>query len=81
MVKNLSRTEPNLVSVRLFAKNGTYRIASAAQAPLRVSFELNAEAIVPGSTPGRDQCGEVAFGLPPAVPACVFIQPGTLDCR
>jgi len=50
------------------------------QKPLRVSFELKDEAFSKDRTPGRDQCGEVAFGLAPAKPACTF-KPDLLDCK
>ena len=43
-------------------------------------FELNTEAFPRGGTPGRDQCGEVAFGLAPAKPGCTF-KLGMLDCK
>ncbi|MEO6026113.1 MAG: DUF4215 domain-containing protein [Candidatus Binatia bacterium] len=80
VVKDQSRVEPNQIAVFLIAKNGTYPISSGSQAPLRVTFELNDGAFPPGGTPGRNQCGEVAFGLPPAKPACIF-KPGLLDCK
>ena len=80
VVKDLSRFEPNLIAVSVIAKSGTYPITDASQSPVRVSFELNAEAFPRGGTPGRDQCGEVAFGLAPAKPACTF-KLGVLNCK
>jgi cysteine-rich repeat protein len=80
VVKDLSRVDPNRVDVFLIAKNGTYVVTDGSQAPLSATIELNDTAFPTGGTPGRDQCGEIDFGLPPAKPAC-FYKPGAMDCK
>jgi cysteine-rich repeat protein len=71
VIKDFSRREPGQIGFLLKAKDGTYPFQNpAAQAPIQVTVELNANALPPGGTPGRNQCGETAFGVPPAEPAC-----------
>ncbi len=79
VVKDLSRVSPNRIDVFLLAKSGTYAV-SGSGIPLEMSFELNAQAFPPGGTPGRDQCAETKFQLPPNKPACIT-KPGTVDCK
>ena len=80
VVKDLSRVSPNRVAVFLLAKNGTYALSDPGQVPLKLSFELNDQAFPPGGTPGRDQCAETNFQIPPAKPACIT-KPGLIDCK
>jgi hypothetical protein len=48
---------------------------------VRVTFELNDTALPPGGTPGRDQCGEIEFNLPPDKPYCEFKAGRKLKCK
>ena len=72
VVKDLSRIVPGRIGVFMKAKGSTYPLVSFDQPPVRVTVELNDTALPSGGTPGRDQCGEVAFGLPPLRPSCSF---------
>ena len=64
---------PGLVRVIFSAQTGgTYALAPG-QEPITVAVELNDTAVPPGSTRGRDQCGEQPFGLFPATPRCTFV--------
>ena len=71
VVTNKSKSVPGLVQIVLKGKDGTYPLIPG-QEPLTVTVELNDLALPAGGTPGIDQCGEVIFGVPPAVPACIF---------
>jgi len=79
-VANKSNSVPGLVTVTLKAVTATYTL-SPGQEPLTVTLELNDQALPAGSLPGTDQCGEVVFGVPPAVPACVFSGGPTNDAK
>ena len=62
---------PNVVKVAVTGRNGTYVVAPGDE-PVTVGFELNDTSIPPGGVAGTDLCGEVAFEVPPNVPACQF---------
>jgi cysteine-rich repeat protein len=79
-IANKSNSVPGLVTVVLKAVTATYTL-SPGQEPLTVTLELNDQALPAGSLPGTDQCGEVVFGVPPAVPACVFSGGPTNDAK
>lgn len=71
IITNKSKSVPGLVTVNIKGIDGTYALAPG-QEPITVTVELNNQGLPAGGTPGTDQCGEVIFGTPPAVPACVF---------
>jgi hypothetical protein len=48
--------------------------------PLRVTFELNTNALPPGGAPGQDQCGEIQF-LVVDKPTCTFINSSKVSCK
>ncbi len=59
--KDQSRFAPGRMAVFVKAKGGEFHTVTAQTLPVTVSIELNDTALPPGGTPGRDQCGEVAF--------------------
>jgi cysteine-rich repeat protein len=60
VLRDLSRFTPGMISVVIQGKQGDYRIVPG-QEPVTVTLELNDNALPPGGTPGRDQCGEASF--------------------
>jgi cysteine-rich repeat protein len=81
LLKDLSRFGANQVSIVVGAKKGTYFITENLS-PVRVTVELNDTAVPPGSTPGRDQCGEVQFKRESeGLPACEFRAGRKLKCK
>jgi cysteine-rich repeat protein len=81
-VKDQSGFTPGRIAFFAKAKNGTY-VITPGEEPLAVTVELNPTAFPPGHTPGRDQCGEVRFTLPPLAPSCWFqgSNLNVLKCR
>ena len=78
LIRDLSRFTPGLIGVIIQGKNGDYRLVPG-QEPVTVSVELNDNALPPGGTPGRDQCGEAKYGtLSP--PSCAF-KGSNLICK
>jgi cysteine-rich repeat protein len=71
---------PDTYDLDISAQTGTYGLTPGRE-PVTVGIELNDSAVPPGRTPGRDQCGEIAFGVPPASPSCRFEKNDTtLTC-
>ena len=68
---------PNTFSVQVTGNKGLYPLLIGDD-PIRVTFELNSNALPPGGTPGRDQCGEVQFGKL-VKPRCKFVG-ANLNC-
>jgi hypothetical protein len=71
VIKNLLTLDPKLFSVLVQGNFGTYTVKPGDE-PIRVTVELNAQAIPPGGTPGRDQCGEIGY-LTSGRPVCTFV--------
>ena len=71
IVTDASSRTPGLIKVVAIGKAGSYPLVPG-QEPLTVTVELNDTASPPGGTPGTDECGEIAFAHPPAVPSCRF---------
>ena len=70
IIKDLSRFAPNRVGLLIKGKPGHYPLIPGNE-PLTVTVELNDTAVPPGSTLGKDQCGEVAYVLAPSsLPSC-----------
>ncbi len=67
----VSTAQANVVKVAVSGRNGSYVLAPGDD-PVTVGFELNDTSIPPGGVAGTDLCGEIAFELPPNVPACKF---------
>jgi cysteine-rich repeat protein len=68
------------IGVVIQGKQGDYRL-SQGQEPLSVSIALNDHALPEGSTPGRDQCGEVTFTNSTSAPHCEFKGASVLRCK
>jgi len=73
IIKQLLFVDPMLFSVAVQGSDGGYALHPGDE-PLRVTVELNANAVPAGGSPGRDQCGEVAFQEPPGKPTCTFVN-------
>ena len=70
VIKNLLFIDPTLFTVVVKGDRGTYPLLPGEE-PVRVTVELNANALPSGGTPGRDQCGEIQY-LDLAKPTCTF---------
>jgi hypothetical protein len=70
VIRNLLFLDPTLFSIGIRGDFGTYPLEPGEE-PIRVTVELNSDALPPGGTPGRDQCGEIQF-VEVGKPTCVF---------
>ena len=70
VIRNLLFLDPTLFSVSVRGDLGTYPMQPGKE-PIRITVEFNTNALPPGGTPGRDQCGEVQF-LELGRPTCTF---------
>ncbi len=69
VVTDKSAKVPGLVMFSIDGQRGDYPLAPG-ESPITVAIELNDTGNPPGAMPGVDQCGEVRFLVPPAVPSC-----------
>ena len=70
VIRNLLFKDPKLFSISIRGDFGTYPLEPGEE-PIRATIELNSDALPPGGTPGRDQCGEIQF-LELQKPLCTF---------
>ena len=76
-----SRTSPGLMRFVISANSGaTYQLEPGKE-PLTAAVGLNDTAVPRGAARGIDQCGEIAFALPPAAPSCRFTNVNVLSCK
>jgi cysteine-rich repeat protein len=80
VIRNLLFQDPTLFSIAVHGDKGTYGIQPDREM-IRVTVELNDNAIPPGRTPGRDQCGEVQFSKKVGKPTCTFSGAVKLLCK
>jgi cysteine-rich repeat protein len=78
IIRNRAFVDPKVFSIALQGNSGTYPLLPGDE-PIQVTFELNANALPRGGTPGRDQCGEIRFSQTDK-PSCKFVK-YKLICR
>jgi hypothetical protein len=79
LIRSRTVDDKLLFSVAVQGNGGSYSLIRGDE-PLRVTFELNTNALPAGGTPGRDQCGEIQF-LEVDKPSCKFIIDSKVSCK